>query len=777
MKIVLANNNFPLYENTPNRKSFIKVENGVVSDDYVTMKAEQDKFMKQYFTIDESKIANTFNLSVLNNNERNLPISASDFGGVYGNDYEFFANVNYLKIIHDNGFIEYCYIVNKTCLNIPTNKWMLDLRLDVWNTYWLRFYEGIKKVNNYILPITRLHESRFDLIDYEGEKRLVYRFLNTQDTSFWNKEKFSQTITSNIPLRLDITANVWDAPEIPNHQVLSDLYHKDPFGIPNDTILMGNFANKGYAYVIYESSKGRSAWQQLPTFYGLNNVYFYIPIVNQAALEHLPTPQPWLPNNKNQRWYLTDHNDQLFTFSGNWYERFTDNPLTASIIITPKPIWCPNDMGGNEKEFPRLTFPTTFFPVRWRGHFKLNNSDDLGSTSTVIRREKIGPEEETASVLHQPVSSWVNVDTFDNIRSFANALCDERYGLSNDNPFVSLENKVKGVGIITNKNISLEPKLYDEELYKYEYTHQRQEPLVISPKWYFYQNWDDIFKWKAVYIMGYQFVQPHIVALFQFVLSGLYETLNYNMQQTLYTFFSPQQQTSTEAQKSFLISNRSQLNATLNIAGRNAIIGSSGAITGGTMGGIGGAIGGSAMGILGALTGGAFGLVKSVNSYFNTEQMISAQLEDLARMPNQSQDYSSESSFKLISSLQGYVRENWINEVDKYKIWTYHALNGYFYNGLMKWNDTSTQDLKSSSLATRILYNYWKIENIKNLFNMTKDIKLLDTYKEYFDDLFANGVTLWHNLYYQDKEYDTVGNYDLENWELELWDFVKNETV
>lgn len=785
MKVVLANKTVPFYENIQYRKSYIKIENGKIYDDYISMKEEQDKFFNNYFPNDDN-IGDKFNLSNTGNFTRTIILSYEDYQGVYPNDYDFWVNVNYLKIV-SNQKTEYCYITDRECLNIPTNKWKFSLMVDKWNTKWLEFYKALKSVKNFTMPVARWHDKRFDIINYKGNQQVIYRFLNSQDNSFWNKEQFELNIKSSVPIKQDFTNNVYEDVVYFNKygtgNILMQLYSKNNNLIPDNQLLWETSNDNLYNTALYMKGGTTAStipWVALDENYGLINTYWWIPLFRRQALTNVNNKE--VPLNEYQRYYFHD-DKKISTWIRNslYGDPATakvvnpiDDPLVAVIVGSPKPLFLPILDKAPTEEFPKLTFENFCYPIRYRDKYRVNKGLPL-----INKHIEIG---DVTRVESSQIGIRKNKDNLtnkgsqlpNNYLSTENTLCDERidFNIKNFNT-VNIAKR----GIITQKDVNIEPKIYDEDFFNVDYSHNNQQPIKISPKWYFYKNFDDLINHKSLFILGYQFIQPQIVILIHKVVSGLYNNFNENSENALYTLFSPNQQQAVDAQQSFLLTNRSQMNATLNIASRNSIIGASGAITGGAVGGAISAGSGNIGGVIGSIVGGIFGGISAVNSYKNTEEMVNARLEDLARAPNQPRDYSSESSFKLVNSYYGLYRINHLSEIDKEKIWTYHAQNGYFYNGLIVWNNQSKYEYKTNSLATRIFYNFWQINNIKNIFNVADVDNMNDLYKEYFDDVFAKGVSLWHNLYYKNTLYSNIGDYSSENWEIELWEIVNNETL
>lgn len=790
MKIVLVTKNPPFYENTLDRKSYIKIhDKNIIDDNIFSMEDVQNEYFSKFFTVNESLISDKFNLNIIDLYTRTTYIEPRNFPlNSYPNTFEFWNNVSYAKLIYDNGFIEYCHISSRRCDNLAINKWYFTFTLDVWNTYWIKVYANIKQLSNFPILISRMHSDRFD---YLGSKKISFKFLSSQDNAFWNKEQFETSISSKIIIKSGITYTPYTEPNnriINQYDFLNKIYKGyviNPTTNPK-YIPFFDISGNGFPLAFINHTKDEvEPWKTLNKIYGAGNAYWLVPGVNVQALNNDYTIRDVdFPFYKNA--FESEIIGNTFIWQNNLRSEFIDDPQLASYILTPKPT-----LRFNSRNF---LYNDIAYPIRLRDDYSFNNNQNINNgffnmqnnfkhpedtppndiSGVVIARSLINspslPDRVPVTELQPDGLSYLNTDPM-------NAMCDERISIVNT-PLEKLIDFLPSqllVNVIT-KN---EPKLYDEEIFNIEYSRYGQASILISPKWYFYdetKTFDDIWKWKSIFLLGYQYVQPHICILSTGPISGLYRFINQDGSRNLISQFSGQQQTVTDAEKQFLVSNRSQLNTGLNNQLRSNEQGFVNSLVGGIAGVAGGAIGGfltggpagAAAGIAGGLFAGTMGIANNRIQAQNAQDAYDAKLTDLANTPNSTSDNSSESTYKTMNSVDGIWKLNWINDIDKQKIVAFHQQQGYFLNKFVIIGSTSGEGI--NSFATRQFYNFWQIPEFKLLI---QDSTIAPEYQQYFQNLFSNsGITLWHTTDINGNIYDTVGQYSYENWELSLTEFI-----
>jgi len=187
-----------------------------------------------------------------------------------------------------------------------------------------------------------------------------------------------------------------------------------------------------------------------------------------------------------------------------------------------------------------------------------------------------------------------------------------------------------------------------------------------------------------MYLMGYQFVQPHFASLIIAPISGLYENQNIALESGYNLFYSPSQSTSENLLESFLLQNSSQMNTGINNTRRSAIANGLTNIF-------------NPIGLLGSAIGG-------FTSVANARASYEAIKEDLSRQSDNETIPVSESTYKLSNGFNAYFKQIEPNEIDKEKLWSYHSYNGYYINKNITINPSDGDGI--DTLANRLFYNY-----------------------------------------------------------------------
>lgn len=740
VKVIPTTKPKPFYENLPHRKSYVNInrETGAVTDSNSEMLSQQEKYLAQFFpTASQQQTIKPMNINVNGAYERVVNLMGGGKQpnypeGIYPNTFSFWNNLSYVKLVYDDGFVEYCFVEERKCLNLATNHWEYKLRVDVWETYWIKVYQQRK--NNKEIPndIVRWHEDRWDKVTYNNTQLWAFRFLNTQDTAFWNKEKYEQTIKSKITIESGIALTPWTETNlsiIPAQPQLAKLYGR--VNISGTATNFRLFGERGFTYAVVtpKGSESEMITIILQEWYGLQTSFYVFPIFNDDILYTGQGGKVLMQQGAKEfyRDYLNvnDGNLAADTFNANRLRSYLSegiNTYLASINFTPKPIILKHVETTDNIAYPIRNYKPTLKNDYWQRSITID-SDKPNTTGLGLSDNR--PQE------------IKNTPTIDNDDSFLNILCDERIPTDWFAEKLLLPLNFEGLNVVQPINLDYEPKIYDEELTNIEYNHAFQDSLIISPKWYFYNNIKELWNDKSVYLKGYQFLQPHITYLLQYAVSGLYAEYNAkSINIALNTMYAPQLQVIQNQLQQFIVNNQSQMNASLNNAKRSAI-------TNAVIGGVAGAA--TSSNPAGAAVGGAVGFVKSQIDVVNLKMSQEALIEDLGRSATTLNDHSTESSFKMGPSVEGIYKFNTISDIDKRKVWSYHAQNGYYINKLMVVDE----------LATRIYYNHWQINNFK-LWLKGLDIYL--EYQEYFERLFENGITLWHVGV-------DVGDYTNENWE------------
>lgn len=781
MKIVLATKNPPLYENTLDRKSYITIKDkNQIHDNVREMKENQNEYFSKYFNIDESQISNKFNLNINDLYTRTSYVELKNYPtDMYNNNFEFWNNISYAKLIYDNGFIEYCYISARRCDNLAINKWYFTFTVDVWNTYWIDTYHQFKLIKNFSILVLRGHFDRFDY--NENNKILNFKFLSSQNNAFWNKEQFETTIsskivisngTTNTPYSEPYKNGLFDTSIIKYSEYLNELYGLERL---LDPFLDSSGLGYPLAFINHNDKDIGIPWDKVTSLYGVANTYWWVPIINNGILDsnfRIDTRNPWFINafdsTKSTKW------------EGNLKKNIINLPALASYIITPKPNF--SMLARKFREENSYLYNDVCYPIRYRDDFIKNNNQIIGSSvSTDTVQISVGDSKTLVTEVYYNNKNLFDTRFNDRIpfednqrrTDFTNTLCDERINLKDNNVFDNLAKYIdlSTVPCITPTILENEPKLYDEDIFNVEYSRYGQGSISISPKWYFFdesKKFEDILKWKSIFLLGYQFIQPQICILTTGVVSGLYRYANKDGSKNLNTQYSPQQQTVTDAEKQFLITNRSQLNTGLNNTQRNLDYD---LFTQQTSFGL----GMQPFAMVNALIN-PISIYNSVRGFGqnrlqsqNAQDMYNAKLNDLANTPNATSDKSSESTYKIINTYKGQYKINWINNIDKQKILSFHQQQGYFLNKIINVGYGSSDNL--TTLATRMYYNFWQIADFKLLIQTSN---IASEYQEYFNNLFSiKGVTLWHTYITPNGIiYDTVGDYTRENWEQSLLQYL-----
>lgn len=763
MKIIFVKQNPPYFENLPHRKSYLSVDNGKVIQTKDEIIKNQNNYLNPYFPTKEEidSMKDNQGYQSLNAMTRIATINVEqDYPeGIYSKDFKFWNNVSYVKIIHSDGFIEYCYILDRKTLNETSNQWSFTFFVDRWNTYWPDVYESIIANKNMPIDIDRWHEDRFDKITFEESDYWVYKFLNTQDTAFWNKEVTEQNFKSNLTIEQGESYTPWTEPKDSSFIELKE----DLRNAYTDNLYPGQrffYGVTGYPYLVKtpkNQEEDKPEYEKLKWFYGLPNNFYILPLINYNILNNANGRI----NNNYQQFKSYFNDDSYFANRIEW--NISDSTeYTASVNFAIKPLLLTNKLKNQ-------SIKKHSYPIRWKYEDNLNL--DYVSYSTLI--PGIVPRLGSSLTNGNPSDKLKRMEpTLQNKNSKLNTLCDERIDLKNylSNLYINPINYT----IIQEKDINLEPKIYDEELTNIEYSHPYGDSLIISPKWYYYQNWEDLIKNQSLFLMGYQFLQVHATYLLQWPVSGLYQQYNEEtLKSSLKSLFAPQLQFPNSTLQSFIANNQSQMNATLN-AKLNSMLGNiglgaaGGAISGGKSGGMQGSIAGSIIGAVG--TG-----IKGAIDYANTKMMQQAKLQDLANAHAEVSDNTTESTLKMLLTTKGLYKINTISDIDKQNLWTIHSQTGYVLNKQVLINPTQPTNLSITSLASRFYYNFWQLNNLKLII---QELNILDEYKEYFESIFSQGITLWHNFKYTDVngkvfQQHKVGDYSNENWEINLFNTLK----
>lgn len=752
MKIVFALKSPEFYENLSYRKSYITIKDGLVNDDVETMSNNLNEYMNNYFPTQQQidEIPNNQNIKVIDAHQRIVKgIGPNNYNNIYTNTFQFWNNVNYAKLIYDNGFVEFCYINNRECDNFAVNQWNFTFIVDIWNTYWIDVYSSIK-LSSQTLDVIRYTEDRFTLINYENNDYWIMKFLTTQDTCFWNKEMYEDNIKSKIVLESGLTIIPWQ--DYNRQDLIKEVSLLDKAYNYQTTPAEGTSRffdtpplRKGFTSIIY-TVKDKSAnvpGQYLSSFYGINNIFYIGPLVNSTVLNNDGTIKTEYDN-----FQAAYGEGSGYLYKANLLSTGQKSSLLIGTIFTPKPTLLPLTLNN-------LSFKDTSYPSRWDSPENKNEDYNITKISDLA-----DPDDTNVAGMiiskENPPTSWIE-PTITNRNSKLNCLCDERIDIPNlYKTFI-----LSSTDLITKRIIELEPKIYDEELYNISYGHYNNNQLAISLKWYFYKNFDDLLKWKSIFIEGYQFVSLSYVGLMQYVRRGLYSEYNNDIINSgLLTSFSPWLSFSSSVEELYLSQNASQMNSTLNNKQNSwgANLATGGIAT------IGATVINPALGLLTAI--GTFGsAIKGWADYDNLKRSQAAKLKDLSNSPTNFHDMSSSNNFKFVSSENGNYNLNHISEIDKYKIWSFHAETGYALNKLINMNELS-------SFASRLYYNSWQIAKLKTAMI---NLNILNEYKNYFEDIFEKGLTLFHyDVIINNVKYKTkLGNFENENWEIKLWNFLK----
>jgi len=784
MKLVLANKNPNFYESNQDKYSYIKVNRNEGNiDDNVSINKKQ--FLDTLFP-DSTNFKDTFLFSQTSIFNYSITFNSQNFPpNTYPDTFEFYNNVSYLKFVF-NDFELYFFVQNRQCLRYNLNEWTYTLRLDAYNSYWDKFYESFKsKYLTREILVTRWLAPRFTLKD---NTKLIFSFLSQQN-EFWNNEKFIESINSLITIYSNNSIALWDEYKIsgttiiPQAKLLDSIYaNRDEGTTPKDKTLFLKIDNSFvYNFINTKALKGGTghlpAQNMLSKLYGVTNVYYVVPLINDLRTKPVGGEPQITPD---------DHD-----FSDNFYNTIIGKSILANVydvievidayltavVCIPKPIV---PLFGNGLKWNDFTYP-----IRTRDNFASNN-DKLYAQNDKFKDYSCA-EIDFSIVSSQTahgfvVSSYQDFNAapngyirpynepsplYNKIDSVTNSMCDERLPVELLNKY--LINDITNQKIIQKRNILFEPHLFDEKIFNVKYGFYTGENISISPKMYFYNNLIDLETYKSIFILGYQFVQPQICILTMGVVSGLYKDKNRNGENNLTKQFSPQLQFSVDKEDAFLASNRYSMNTGLNTNIAKGILGMAGS-------GIGTYIGANILGssfnqntnmskfmnqMRGIETAGIFSLVNQGVGIASSAAQYESTLRDLYNSPNQVQGL--ENSYNNLTTSSPIYSINWINDNDKEKIANYFNMQGYFCNKLKQ----------ITSLATRLYFDYWEIPNIKSLIN--NDLIPLEII-EYFDKLFHNGIRLWHfDINGQNAD---LGNYDNENWELELLpNFLKEYSI
>lgn len=797
-KLVFVKKNLPMYENLPHRKSYITVRDSTVIDDKSEMLTNQYNYMLEFFPTQEEqkRFSEKTNFEYVDAATRRVKINVKSEipPNIYPNGFDFWNNVNYAYLTHDDEKQEFLYVRERKLLNQATNLWEFTFSVDIWNTYWIQFYQNWKqtilseKIETYV---SRAHVKRFRFVLTSDRGRyLIFDPFLDLNNPLWIKENYEKVTYNKQVLYTGYATTPWTEyiaskdNIIPKAQELMIAYLPNEYDEADLNYHLWPKSNGFLTALIKNKSGELNPWNWLFNYYGATNIFWYVPLISPFTLDNKgQIDKKYIAlNSLYTSMEVGAKGSWIFSGNVNLLNNGEVNPRVATVIQTPKPLMI---ITPPPEELPN--FDEIVYPNRYRGYFHDNNGKKYNPRTQVYSPKQVNIENKDTVVLSNS-ESYINIENlyndYNNKTSFQNMMCDERLSLSTllsgeiQEYFVY---RTSGLKKQTRSQYIYEPKCLSDDTLNVEYSHMSQEPLIISPWLYFFNNLSDLLKWKSIFIRGYQYVQPHIVILFQTPDGGLYAINNTAMPQFgLYSsFFSPVQQFSYSVYDAFIASNTAQMNAALNAqrnnntysgwtSGISNIIG--GAAAGATAGtminpGIGtliGAVGGAALGISNTVTG----IGKGWMALENMQHGQYALKQDLLNTSNLTTITNGDNTFKNTNSFYGVyqVKVIYPNEIDF--IHQYHQRNGYIVG----------REMNIITMATRIYYNFWQIPNIKRYINLSKEnTQISSAYLQYFENLFESGFTLWHNYYGPEGSsfsQNTVGYYENENWDIDIMDYL-----
>lgn len=767
MKIIFANKTPNFYERGKDFYSYfsLDINTGIVDTSQATILANINNKMNTLFP-DYTTVTNKFNFNMTDFSNYEITISPKDYpDNFYPNTYDFWNNVTYVKFDFEEQRPLYFNIISRQNLNLPENKWRFKLKLDIHQSYWDLVYKNSKsKFTNRLVKVIRWHKDRFTF-DTPTDKA-NFNFLDSQN-EFWNKEQFHETIKSKIVIDSNKTKTPWTEINnkiIKNNEILSSIYELNSNTEINTSTIYKNGQN-GYllAFINHTDKDTNKPWDILDQFSGVSNTYWIIPLINKLILKtnnEIKDDEDILITNFDMK-----NGERLhYKYTGNIYDTIINVPNLSSLVLCAKPTFPFRAVTSEGPLFtPNYKWVDMAYPIRYRDKYLPNFINYIFHTDYDFINTKVNLPNTIASenLLDTVVLSNTaitnnnnnNLNVPNNTLSYVNSLSDERIDFTNH------RNKLYFDDFSNNKNIqpiniNFEPQLFTEEFFNVEYTRYNDTSLIISPRWYFFDNVIDLKSsgvstspnTSSIYLLGYQFVQPHIVILTQGVVSGLYKYSNLNAKNNLTTIFSAQQQTVSDKQIDFLTANRSEMNTGLNIQRRNADTERARQLSN-----IGNYINPLNWTQL------PFNISKPDMDYKQAVQMYNSKLDDLANTPNNTNDFSSDSTFKNLNAYESMYKVNWISEIDKQKIFAYHLKQGYYCD----------KYIEISELITRMWYDYWEIHDFKQLLI---DTNLPSEVINYYQNMFDIGIRLWHDN--SNGIPIDIGNYNLENWEIGLLNYL-----
>ena len=785
MKIILSNNNFPNFEQLGYRKSFITTKDtGIIDDTLATMVTNRNNFCDAYFPSDITKVSNKMIVNNLGEINRQVTLAPRDFPtDMYPNSFTFWNNVNYAKIIYDDGLIEYNYIVSKKQLNSSINQWEMYLQVDIWNTYWPDVYDTIIRNNNISIDMKRWHEDRFD-------KDGNFKFLTTQKTAFWNREHFDEQFQDYFTTKQgDIYTPYTDVDrtKISNPEVSQFYNRQDGTNI---------FGNNGFPYYLFTGNglKTKTPYSiDMPSWYGLPNTMYIMPWLNPDYFT-ISFSSSSTKATKKGTYY-----DKWIPYKGNFYvnvyptlEQTKPISYLQTLNFAPKPMLLPANSNWDFKTISYQELRSNSSTPQDYDQITPQLTDGIDG-GIALRKNTKQPD--------------ITPPTITNDNSWLNALCDERVYID-----INFKPNLTTHSVLENRNVNLDPNVINTTQIEYGYI--KGQKLNIIPKWYYYQNLTHLDE-NNLYLKGYQFLQPHISMLQQWPVHGLYKNINLNsINVGITSQFSPNLQLQNNSMQNYLVRNKSSMIAGLatNFAGSLPVIGqivSAGksAVTSFNQGrndastantqtrenfqnfysnfkqgnlSYGGyrelnqptyhntltsGLKASTNAVKNSFVGNGLSTAYGLTNLFGGLDYI-AKMSDLARTPNSVMDISSEQTFVMLNSTKPYVKVNELSDESKNQIYVYHQNVGYALNDKVWINGNLGQPHILKSFATRIFYNFYEFPQLKLLL-MNSSIN--NVYQNYFQHMFDTGIQLVHNANVLGNEFNLPNTTQyFENWEMNI---------
>lgn len=773
-KIIFATTNVPFYENLPHRKSYFNPVNGIPTEK--TISDNVTKELSSYYPTDVSKISDRMNLKVDNESIRYASINISQYPkGIYTDSFNFWNNINHVTIIHNDGFKEYCFIIDRSCLNLASNLWHFVFKVDVYRTF-IHMVMPKLLANDRKTYIQSGFLDRFSTSQAQSNYNVLasLKFKN----GLWNKYQPLQKFTSNIAVSTGESQLPWKDIEgdkyITDYQTMQKMYGKS--NLPK-TDLTGELRGYPYLVLAIPSNAADARSNKLLNWYGSPNILEYYPFINSVYAQLSDNGQYYILT-QDGLWIL-EHLELVKTtasaISANVIKGIKHNQINELMISVNqaiKPFW----ISIKHRQMPQSEFG---YKIR---KSSIVATDYKGGPSDPDRPLWLGMTMITDDTTNHAEPTLASSSKLNN-------LCDER--LPTDallrKYFVMRLQKYKQKTPVMN---DLEPYLYNDDLFYITYRRSNDEDeLKISPLHYFYgEQLTDL----SIFILGYQFIQPDLTYLFQWVESGIYK--NYTLDGRMFkknVVFNPELQATQDKLAQYLLENKSRINASLFNSGVNMLTSFVPGLGSIPYGGSTETLTSSSRALTPydplhnafAQTRGKIGwqqtqvttpdtsvfkigsfipiysAIKGTTNMIATATTISATLDDLARQPGNLKGIESNITRQL--STKAYYTLNWIDENIKSQIVGYIQQNGYIINKM---------DYLRGYITSRIHYNYIKAANTKIYL---QNIDINDGFKEYFDDLIFNGITFWH----ENNEGIILGDYTNENWESWLYNSLNGVAI